>query len=80
MGDLAIQFGLALGCILLSKHSFHCNSPFFASNGQTIIVPTFTKVTEYLCSGFFFFRQNSTFSSAIFDGIFLNIIRKVLLS
>ena len=37
-----------------------------------LIVPTFdTKVTEDLCSGgFFFFRQNSTFKLAIFDGIF----------
>ena len=45
----------------------------FASIGH-LIVPTFdTNVTKYLClSGFFFFRQISTFKLAIYDGILKN--------
>ena len=63
---------------LIKKKAFYqILSPCFLDiastlNYSNVLVPTFvTKVTEYLCSGgFFFFRRISTFLLAIFDGIF----------
>ena len=57
---------------LKKKNCLGCDLPN-DGHRKLLIVPTFdTKVTEYLCSGwFFFFRRISAFYLAIFDGIFL---------